>query len=466
MASHCRLLRLPGELIHQILGLCSRSELVAVCRVCHSLQGLVTPKLYEVIEILYHPFNPTHPDQLILFLRTILHDPQRAFYVKALGLNTVPPGVQDYNGLATLDHETQQLARTALAHSQHPNLTQTMTTLGSGGEDSIDAVVALLVSLLSRLKIIQLDYLFRPWSIPAHCTNDAEIMMQLRSTPGMIRTENLRLLREIYMVNDGVSDSAEHTIPPLFNPLRLLCLPGIESIECRILEYQSSFQWPILEPFQPSLTTLILRFSCIRPQTLRELLAITPNLKRLEYHCAINFESNIALDGHKVLNCWELYKAIDTVSATLTELKLSLEFYALEAGVDESAGDHVEWGIRDSLGNMSKFQKLRTLHVPFVMLLGWSCDASPNLDILLPSSLSELGLSSDMTGWYNWDWERDVMVQHITSFLHRRSGSLSKFILREDRGLGMFVAYRRATIQSLGHATGVEIEWVRNHFDL
>ena len=149
MANHCRLLQLPGELIHQIVGLCSRSELMAVCRVCRSLQGLVTPKLYEVIGIIYHPFNPTHPDQLILFLRTILHDPQRAFYVKAFRLNTALPGVQDYNGHATLDHGTQRLARTALAHSQLPHLTQTITTLGSGGEDSIDTVVAMLVSLLS-----------------------------------------------------------------------------------------------------------------------------------------------------------------------------------------------------------------------------------------------------------------------------------------------------------------------------
>lgn len=268
------------------------------------------------------------------------------------------------------------------------------------------------------------------------------------------------------MVNDGVSDSAEHTIPPLFDPLRLLFLPGVESIERRILEYRSVFQWLIPPPFQPSLTTLVLRFSSIRPQTLRELLVMTPNLQRLEYHPAINFESNIALDGHKVLNCGNLYEAIDTVSTTLTELKLSVEFYALEAGVDESAGDHVEWGIRDSLGNMSKFQNLRTLHVPFVMLLGWSCDASPDLDILLPSGLRELGLSSDMTGWYNWDWEREVMVQHTTSFLHRRSGSLRKLMLREDRGLGMFVAHRRATMKSLCHATGVEFEWVKNQYDL
>lgn len=130
MVNHCRLLQLPGELIHQILGLCLRSELMAMCRVCRFLQGLVTPKLYEVIEIIYHPFNSTHPDQLILFLRTILHDLQRAFYVKAFRLNTVPPGVQDSNGLATLDRATQILARTALAHSQLPHLTQTITTSG------------------------------------------------------------------------------------------------------------------------------------------------------------------------------------------------------------------------------------------------------------------------------------------------------------------------------------------------
>ncbi|KAL8652224.1 MAG: hypothetical protein Q9226_004361 [Calogaya cf. arnoldii] len=331
MVDHSRVLELPRELIHQTLALCSRSELMTLCRVCRVLHDLVIPKLYEVVEITFQAYNPVHPVQLILFLRTILHEPQRAPHVRRFHLKPLLPlGWQDYDSRVALDHDTQQLARVALAHCKHPLLTQMITTLGSGGEDTIDAV--------------------------------------------------------------------------------------------------------------------------------------TPNLRILEYHHAPNLESTIALDGHKVLDCRELRRAIDTVSATLIDLTLSIYFYALDQ-FDESEGDHIEWGIRGSLGNMSNYKKLKSLHVPFVMLLGWSTDTSASLDKVLPWDLSELGLSSDMTGWNNWDWREDAIFQHIASFLYMRRGYLEKLELREDRGTGMIGARQRATLKTLCSETWIEFEWVKSQYD-
>ncbi|KAL8851850.1 MAG: hypothetical protein Q9221_003276 [Calogaya cf. arnoldii] len=436
---------------------------MALCRVCHVLHDLVITKLYEVVEITYQAYNPIHPVQLILFLRTILHKPQRAPHVRRFYLKPVlSPGWQDYD--SRLDHNTQQLARMALAHCKHPLLTQMITTLGSGGEDTIDAIVSLLILLLSRLQIVQLDYFFRPWSRPDHCTHDAEIIEHLNNTPSKYRIEDLRFLRERYMVHHGESTSVECTVPPLFDPLRLFCLPDIQSIECQVMEYCPIFRWPISAPFQPTLTTLKLRFSCMRPQTLKEVLLTTPDLRILEYHHAANIDSTIALDGHKVLNCRDLCRAIDTVSLTLTELTLSIEFYALDR-TEESDGDHIEWGIWESLGSMSNYKKLKTLHLPFVMLLGWNADTSTTLDKLLPWDLSELGLSSDMTGWNIWDWTGDAVVQHVASFLQIRRGYLEKFSLREDSGVGLLGAHQRATIKTLCRETGIEFDWVKSQYD-
>ncbi|KAI4283436.1 MAG: hypothetical protein L6R38_002158 [Xanthoria sp. 2 TBL-2021] len=182
-------------------------------------------------------------------------------------------------------------------------------------------------------------------------------------------------------------------------------------------------------------------------------------------HQGLYVDSKIALDGHKVLDCRELCKAIDTVSATLTELALSIDFYAFELS-DTAAGDHVKWGIQGSLGSMSHYKSLKSLHVPFVMLLGWSSDTSANLHNLLPWNLSELCLSGEITAWYNWDWDRDVMIRHIMSFLQQRSKVLKKFVMRDDIGVGLrSVQGDDPMFRKMCEDAGIEYEWIKNQYD-
>lgn len=465
MVDHSRLLQLPRELIHQTLGSCSRSELLALCRVCRVLYGLVTPELYEVVEITYRASNHDHPHQLNLFLRTILQNPERASYVKQFHLNrSWTSRALDYRGTATLAHEIQQLATTALTCIQFPLSAEMVSALGSGTEDNIDAAVAILFLLLPRLKTLELEYLFRPWTRSNHGIHEASTKAFVHSVPSEFRVEALRAFQDSCLDN-GCAALSVYQIPSFFDPLWLLYLPEIETIDCRILEYHSVFQWPLSPPFNPTLVALKLQRSSLRPQTLRELLLVTPNLRMLEYHHAINIDSKIALEGHKVLDCRELCKAIDTISTKLTDLALSIDFYALELS-DTAAGDHVQWGIQGSLGSMSHYKSLKSLHVPFVMLLGWNCDMSANLHNLLPWNLSELCLSGEMTAWHNWDWDQDVMVLHIMSFLQQRSKVLKKIVMGDNIGVGLrSVKRNNPMFRKICEDAGIKYEWIKNQYE-
>ena len=168
------------------------------------------------------------------------------------------------------------------------------------------------------------------------------------------------------------------------------------------------FTWPVNQPCTKSLTSLFLTRSNVNEMLLSRILALTPNLKCLEYEiCDVGLHRPISL-------CAEgLGRALAHVKPTLEHLTISVWSY-------RSGGDPL--GILSSVqGSLSphEYESLVMLEIPTVVLLGKARAPEKCLASRLPPRMRRLYLNGDVAfsenGWtsrLNWR----PLFEHLSQY--------------------------------------------------
>lgn len=423
------LCQLPTELLEIVLDRCHSRDLSHLSRSCTTLRQLVLPRLYRDVNFTYAWGDDL--TSLHLFVTSILRHPARASFVRKVQITGEiypPPSAIE----ARLAEHDLSLAKRILNPKRFSSAPVMLHHLASVTESSFAAVPALLLILLPRLQAAHFSVGFKPRSGTATILKclSATVLELLRPNSGS-PSHSLRSLEEIdYLTYPEPCGS--RPVQPCSDALDLYYLPNIRSIQARAVEDASGLYWTISPPYRPSITSLSLKNSCIRADTLRKLLKATPNLRTLDYEYHCNFDSPLTPVECPVLDCNALRNVLDEVSASIESLTLSISFQSEEVWdnqVNTDLDGNLEWGISGSLGPMPHFVKLKYLAAPLVMLLGWEPPMSSLLEHWLPEDLREFCCSNELSQCYNFRWDISDQLRQMISLIVNRTGSLQKLIL-------------------------------------
>lgn len=421
--------QLPTELLEIILDRCHPRDLSNLSRSCTILRQRVLPRLYQDVT-----FTHAWGDDLTnlhLFLTSILRHPARASFVRKLQITGeiyAPPSAIE----TRLAEHDLDLAKQILHPGRFSSASVMLHHLASVTESSFTAVPALLLILLPRLQAAHFSVGFIPRSGTVAILKclSATIIDLLRPNSGS-PSHGLRALEEIDYLTYP-EPCGGRPVQRCSDALDLYYLPNIRSIQARAVEDASGLYWTISPPYRPSITSLSLKNSCIRADTLRKLLKATPNLRMLDYEYHCNFDSPLTPVECSVLDCNALRDVLDEVSASIESLTLSTSFQSEDVWdnqVNTDLDGNLEWGISGSLCPMTHFLKLRYLKAPLVMLVGWEPPTSSLLERWLPGDLREFHCLNELSQCYDFAWGASDQLRQMIPLIVNRSGSLQKLIL-------------------------------------
>lgn len=286
----------------------------------------------------------------------------------------------------------------------------------------MDAAVALLLLALPNLRVAHLNVRFQHSDEPLDTEFTASMLNHLVAMS--YQGQTTPPLESVKFYIDRTETTPEALDNVFLDALWLFYFPNIESITARMVERTAVFEWPLDSPICPSLMSLELHSSCMRMNTLGQLLAVTPNLKELVYYHHFSFNTRVMVNGCYVLDCTRLREALEPLAPSLQYLSLSMQYYTDEdvLYLGPEYGDNVTWRMSGTLGNMNNFTKLRYLDAPWIMLLGWSSSTKATLLDILPEQLTDFCCSDDLSCWYLvFIWPNDDVLEQMVSLIQGRS---------------------------------------------
>ncbi|KAL8811301.1 MAG: hypothetical protein Q9223_001818 [Gallowayella weberi] len=407
-----KLLDLPAELLHDIVGRCERKDLRSLCLVCSHAREIASPRLYQDVSLSCSERLPQVPP-LFLFLRTIFHHPTRTSLVRRMRITGTSSGTNGQHAASLWSQDlplVQRLTSPAEFAETSPRINDYLISQGPG---YLDYMVAILLMTLPTLRSARLNVAFATlvgWTEMVVTKRLFELCSQPHP---LYRWACLQDLEEIdYYVN--ISKVLGSLLQPVNLLLWLFWQPKMRSIRIRVVE-DDNHLWERLssppQPHQPGLTSLSLIDSCLRLDSLEQLLRCTPNLRRLKYQHACDIETS--LDECRFLDCVRLGHILGESCASLEDLSLSIFFYFYtRRPLYQRIYSSDSSGIRGSLGSMKHFSRLKHLQVPLAMLLGWWAPPYPILNHRLPEGLLDLCLTSDLLFPDENEWYvGEIMVQ-------------------------------------------------------
>jgi hypothetical protein len=377
---------LPVEIFDLILGHTSLSSRRALILTCKQLCEYVRPWLYHAVRLQVTD-NVT---SLFGFILSLLgHTKTRALFVHELSIQGSKPLTLP---IPFAIDEMRRWVRYTEPSQFAKNRWSTHLLKGH-----TDAILAALLAGFDNLSTLRLGYDL--WS-------DSQYL-------GAV-LPRLRKLQHVEFGSDPEPTSL-HDIPDIFRPVHspisydmtllrnLLRLPKIESISCLAAEPKNGAVF--IPPPTPcnSLTRLALKKSELKPSVLAKILAVTPQLRHLEYALWLDAGS-----PKNYFECTEMDIALQPVFSTLESLKIEIEFYVLCA-MDFGWG--YDWGIHDTMRSLAQFPCLARLEIPLVVLLSWDPTRDIALVDVLPRSLKSLSLTTgclDHFECYMWENTMDI----------------------------------------------------------
>lgn len=169
--------------------------------------------------------------------------------------------------------------------------------------------------------------------------------------------------------------------------------------------------WSSQKAFQSSLTSLILHHSQISKEELGKLLQATSSLLSRQYDSWFDTE----LEGRsgrahwQYFDCAKLGHSLAWVQGSLENLVISLHFMSLQTDVGLGGFR----GMDGRLDTLHGFQKLLSLEVPSIVLLGWAAGPLPEMDDVLSPSLRHLCLTDDLHELGETEWEIETLLRLI-----------------------------------------------------
>ena len=192
----------------------------------------------------------------------------------------------------------------------------------------------------------------------------------------------------------------KHRSPHLWS---FFYLPSIEHLRMVMPYHIESFRWPVTQPCTKSLTSLSLKRSSASETLLARILAVTPNLKCLEYGFLCE-ERNY--QGPTSLCAEGLGEALAHVKATLEQLTISVH---CEWWYDNQSEDVlIRYGIKGCL-SLHDFENLVMLEVPMALLLGHKPTPQTSLTGRIPPRIRQLCLKHGLTR-YAKKWKCEVIL--------------------------------------------------------
>lgn len=377
-------------------------------------------------EVSSSPFN-TYPS-LYLLVRTLLHLPIRANFVRSLSLiGAVPLSVwtdAEQTGLSNYDRDrVQHVLRQRL-----PTVCSRKQWLDDLDQGCPSAFAAFLLVYLNRLEKIEIGAEFsRLFSFVGPST----IRQLTRLTTASIGT----FRDEVYIAPGRVPLDRSAS---LHHPLLFFNLPNVRHLSLNVPKPLENlcFRWPIggLIPLTTNLESLELTFTFLNERKLAYILRACPRLRTLRYDLWTTSEDIASREEGRV-DLPALQQALLPVKSTLETLHLHIGKYHWASGSWNDDWDNV-------LGQLTfhDYPRLRMLHVPIRVLIDtrtWEMDeswemrlssiAKVDLGAVLPKTLMCLWINLDGFEFPAEDCPGtppllgdEGLVQVLSAFLHDR----------------------------------------------
>ena len=170
-------------------------------------------------------------------------------------------------------------------------------------------------------------------------------------------------------------------------------------------------------------------------------------------------------DETSLQDCHQLDQVLHGLHRTLEHLDLRIQLYSEDA--EEVEGIRIT-PVRGNLCSLSQFTNLRTLRVPFAMLLGWTPEEAPEIGSLLPSSLRCLSLSEDLAMQCTYKLSEKFLVEKLDTFftsLNHNEHALELVVFHPEEARGGWEDVTKQTIQDMATAAQVRCNIVEDASD-
>ena len=401
---------LPTEILLLVFSYLSTAEKATISRVCKWLQHFTAPMLYANIRVEPQSRLPTHSLRLHFLLRQFLTTPALASHVKRLqitGWTELTSWCHPrYHWLSEKRLEIlSNLARNVANPSDEELWAKKARNAGHGISQT------LIVSQLPNLTELSVFH-GTASSFKSIGKLILRVLCSEKATDGLSKFQHLKRVDLcVGITRKGCLVPVRETMQRLSHLLPFFYLPSIDDLRMVMPQDHENFSWPAAPPCTQSLTSLSLIRSSTSEALLARILAVTPNLKRLEYGFICEGKPE---DGATSLCAEGIGKALAHVKATLEKLTISVHFWKFYNYRPEDFPSR--YGIKGHL-SLHDYESLTMLEVPITMLLGHRPTPQTRLTGRLPPQIRQLYLRSDMIRCAN-EWKSKVLLALLRDHLN------------------------------------------------
>ena len=392
---------LPTDILLIVLSYLPPADKATISRVCKWLQRFAEPILYADIRLIaeYHPRNALDVHLLLLKL---LATPELASHVKRVHAS----GWSDHYSVPRPRHDWRSDPKFKIVSKLARRAAK------PGDEDKwVDKARDTYHGIYQTLIISQLPNLTE-LTVANNMTSNFEsigkmllrILCPEKTTDGLSTFQHLKRVDLcVDIIQRDYSSPLRGEMHRLSHLLPFFYLPSIEHLRMIMSHDHEDFLWPGTPPCTESLTSLSLNRSSASEALLGRILAVTPNLKCLEY----NFICEERRENGPTSLCAEgLEKALAHVKATLERLTISVHF--LRWCPYHAENFPSRYGIKGRL-SLHDYESLVMLEVPIAIFLGYRPTPQIRLTGRLPPRIRQLCLRSDEIRCAS-EWKGDVVL--------------------------------------------------------
>ncbi|CAG9997219.1 unnamed protein product [Clonostachys byssicola] len=362
----------PIEVVHNILSFVPRADLSRLCRVNKSLYQIAQLFLYSIIDINWgddETVPSCHNPPIIPLLRTLLRKPELFSYIDKLYLS----GGRMYDNPERPLLDTKDLSPNLSLFIDAIKTTQVSYTslwidrLIVGG---MDALAGLLITSVSRIRCLHIGHNY---------VNGDDILGKVLLSKVYGELPAFERLKEVWYTKRK-EDYAPRRNEIFPCAASLFYLPTATDFYIS-MSNPNIFVWPREKPNLDHLTDLSIEW--ILEENLVRILAITPNLKSLEYTWIYYPDDELE---YRMMDLDYLVDVLSCVKETLEKFT-----FWMEMGDEERDGSTMNMEFRGAMRGLAEFDKLKYLDIPLVCLAGFAAEPIP-LEQSIPAHVEMLHL--------------------------------------------------------------------------
>lgn len=459
----------PAEILCLVFNLLSHPDFYVLCLTSKTFRIIAEPLLYSKIHFIwqkqldYYRSCPLEdPPPITQLLRTLLSKPQLAAHITSLYLDGKAYALEStrfklpkiHVPKDQLDEPTAFIRRTGLPVSCRDWWIRELH------DGSVDALIALLLAQLSSLRYLHLGYSFTRQSALI-----GTVLRSVTCEPSNYKLANFQHLQGLSFIRFESRDEAcDRKVKNTANILPFFYLPNLQHMSASI-DNPDKWSWPTPQAHAPIPSKLkSLDLMNIREGYLGEILAVTKNLETLRWKW---YYDNGVWDDFAVTQTLDLDQvgaALSHVQETLTDLTITADCQPAPAVSDQFYPGLQAVG---SLTALSNFDRIKTLQIPWVFLVGFAEDRTKRLQDVIPRNVEFLTITDDLA-LQNCDdleqWPKYAILDLLESLLREGTTPFLKRIALLlswiDTDINQWPPRAREQLQGLSAQTGISLELV------